>query len=87
MGLKSLEIFEYGSLVKGALKVVLTSGVFVGKRGSQTPRHSATLQVSQDRVALRIIPLEAHRADFDENLELVPNLMPAVGVRRYRDYG
>ena len=52
MGLKSPEIFEYGSLVKGALKVVLTSGVFVGKRGSQTPRHSATLQVSQDRVAL-----------------------------------
>jgi hypothetical protein len=28
MGLKSPEIFEYGSLVKGALKVVLTSGVF-----------------------------------------------------------
>ena len=48
MGLKSLEIFGYGSLVKGALKVVLTSGVFIGKRGSQTPRHSATLQVSQE---------------------------------------
>ena len=42
-------IFEYGSLVKGALKVVLMLGVFVGKRGSQTPRHSATLQVSQEQ--------------------------------------
>ena len=50
MGLKSPEIFEYGSLVKGGLlvKVVLTSGVFVGKRGSQTPRHSVTSQVSQE---------------------------------------
>ena len=27
MGLKSPEIFKYGSLVKGALKIVLTPGV------------------------------------------------------------
>ena len=31
------------------------------------------LQISQDRVALRIILLEVHRADLDEDLELVPN--------------
>ena len=31
------------------------------------------LQISQDRVALRIILLEVHRANLDEDLELVPN--------------
>ena len=31
------------------------------------------LQISQDRVALRIILLEVHRTDLDEDLELIPN--------------
>ena len=31
------------------------------------------LQISQDRIALQIILLEVHRADLDEDLELVPN--------------
>ena len=31
------------------------------------------LWIGQDRVALRIILLKVHRADLDENLELVPN--------------
>ena len=31
------------------------------------------LQISQDRVALGIILLKVHRADLDEDLELVPN--------------
>jgi hypothetical protein len=31
------------------------------------------LQISQDRITLRIILLEVHRADLDEDLELVPN--------------
>ena len=31
------------------------------------------LQINQNRIALGIILLEVHRADFDEHLELVPN--------------
>jgi hypothetical protein len=31
------------------------------------------LQINPNRIALGIIPLEVHRADFDEHLELVPN--------------
>ena len=31
------------------------------------------LQISQDRIALRVIPLEVHRSDLDEDLELIPN--------------
>ena len=31
------------------------------------------LQINQDRVALRIILVEVHRADLDEDLELIPN--------------
>ena len=42
--------------------------VAVGKRGSQTLRRSMMLQISQDGVALRIILLEVHRADLDEDL-------------------
>jgi hypothetical protein len=45
---------------------------FVGDRSGQTLRLSMALQISQDRVALRTI-LEVHRADLDEDLELVPN--------------
>jgi hypothetical protein len=46
---------------------------FVGDRSGQTLRLSVALQiVSQDRLALRTI-LEVHRADLDEDLELVPN--------------
>jgi hypothetical protein len=46
---------------------------FVGDRSGQILRLSVALQISQDRVALRIILLEVHRADLDEDLELVPN--------------
>ena len=31
---------------------------------------SATLQISQDSAALRIIPLEVHRADLDERMKI-----------------
>ena len=31
------------------------------------------LQISQDRIALRIILLEVHGADLDEHLELILN--------------
>jgi hypothetical protein len=45
---------------------------FVGDRSGQTLRLSVALQINQNRIALRIILLEVHRADFDEHLELVP---------------
>jgi hypothetical protein len=45
---------------------------FVGDRSGQILRLSVALQISQDRVALRTI-LEVHRADLDEDLELVPH--------------
>ena len=41
--------------------------------GSQTLSRSVTLQISQDRIALRIILLEVHGADLDEDLELILN--------------
>jgi hypothetical protein len=47
--------------------------VAVGERGSQTLSRSMALQISQDRIALRIIMLEVHRADLDEDFELIPN--------------
>ena len=45
--------------------------MLVSGEGSQTL--TVVLQISQDRVALRIIRLEVYRADLGEDLELVPN--------------
>jgi hypothetical protein len=47
---------------------------FVSDRSGQTLRLSVALQISQlDKLALQIILLEVHRADLDEDLELVLN--------------
>jgi hypothetical protein len=66
-GVESPVIFECGLLAKGkgSANVGGIQWVAVGKRRCQILRRSAALQVSQDRVASRIILLEVHRTDLD----------------------
>ena len=76
MGLKSRDFrvqFVGKRGIKGSANIGSIQCVAIDEMGSQTLSRSVTLQISQDRIASRIILLEVHGADLDEDLELILN--------------